>query len=237
MRNSTHFSLLVPIAADKAEYAGAMPYVFAPGSDGILLCLKSILGLNLDTFEAIYFTILRKHALAYDIDSILGLQLRRLGLWDKARIVILDEPTDTQAETIAETIDKERISGAIFIKDADGYFKAEVFPENGIAVYPLEELNLVDPRNKSYVAVDDMQYVTNIIEKKVIGNLFNAGGYCFADADDFMDVYHRHRDAGHIYLSHLIYSMLLDHHPFRPVKVSDYRDWGTKSLYHLSSNY
>lgn len=233
MSNSTHFSLIVPIAADKTEYAGTMPYVFAPGSDGILLCLKSILGLNLDAFDAVYFTILRKHSLAFDIDSILGLQLRRLGLWDKSRIVVLDESTRTQAETIAETIDKERISGSIFIKDADGYFNAEIFPENGIAVYPLEELDLVDPRNKSYVAVDDMQYVTNIIEKKVIGNLFNAGGYCFADARDFMEVYRRYCDAGHIYLSHLIFAMLLDHHSFRPVKVTDYRDWGTQSLYNM----
>ena len=36
--------------------------------------------------------------------------------------------------------------------------------ENGVAIYPIEELEMLDPRDKSYVAVDDMYYITNIIE-------------------------------------------------------------------------
>lgn len=224
MNSSKNFSLIVPAAADKKENAGEMPYIFGPDAQGVMRCVKSILGLNLDIFDAIYFTILRKHAQAFDIDTLLQLQFRRLGL-DKARIVILDEPTATQAETIVRTIEKENISGAIFIKDADGFFRAEVLPENGVAVFPLERLELVDPRNKSYVAVDDMQHITNIIEKRIVSNLFNAGGYCFEDASEFMDVYASHRHLGHIYISHLIYSMLLNGSLFRPIQVTDYSDW------------
>ena len=81
------------------------------------------MGLNLESFDNIYFTILRKHAERYDVDVLLSLQLRRLGL-NKAKIVILDEPTFTQAETVAKTVEQEKIEGSIFIKDADSYFNA-----------------------------------------------------------------------------------------------------------------
>lgn len=224
MSNSKNFSLIVPAAADTSAELAHMPYIFTPDNEGVLLCVKSILGLNLDTFDAIYFVILRKHAESFDVDAILQLQFRRLGL-DKARIVIIDTPTSTQAETIVRTIEQEDITGSIFIKDADGFFQATVYPENGVAVYPLEKLDLVDPRNKSYVAVDDMQYITNIIEKRVVSHLFNAGGYCFEDVNDFRNVYNRYCHLGHVYLSHLIYAMLLKHVQFRPIEVLEYSDW------------
>ncbi len=223
MSSSKNFSLIVPAASDKQSMGGKMPHIFAPDCNGVMLCVKSVLGLNLDAFDAIYFTILRKHARAFDADTMLQLQFRRFGL-DNAHIVILEEATATQAETIARTIEQENISGAVFIKDADSYFIAEVFPENGVAVFPLESLDLVDPRNKSYVAVDDMHHVTNIIEKKVVSNLFNAGGYCFEDAAHFLQVYNAHKDLGSIYLSHLIYSMLLDRDVFHPIQVAQYQD-------------
>lgn len=88
-----------------------------------------------------------------------------------------------------------------------------------------EELELVDPRHKSYVAVDDMQHVTNIIEKRVVSHLFNAGGYCFEDVAKFLKVYDKYASLGHVYLSHLIYAMLLDGDLFRPIQVKEYNDW------------
>ena len=129
----TKFSLIVPVAADTKSSDQRIPLVFTPGTDGTLLCIKAILGLNLEVFDDIYFTILRKHAEKYDVDSLLKLQFRRLGL-DKAKIIILDNPTSTQAETVAQTINRAGIEGSIFIKDADVYFEAEVYPENGVAV-------------------------------------------------------------------------------------------------------
>lgn len=221
--NTNRFSLIVPAAADKSEDPKRIPEIFRIDSHGIMHCVKSITGLNLQEFSDIYFVILRKHAEAFDIDALLRIQFRRLGL-NNARIVILDNPTSTQAETIERTVRKENIEGAIFIKDADCCFKAEIYPENGVAVYPLEKLPLVDPRNKSYVAVDDMQHITNIIEKRIIGNLFNAGGYCFEDVNDFLEAYDSHHNLGQIYLSHLIYAMLLGNHSFRPIRVSGYED-------------
>lgn len=224
MSNSKNFSLIVPAASDKSTEAGTMPRIFSTGREGTLLCVRSILGLNLEAFDNIYFTILRKHVEAFDIDSLLRLQFRRLGIGN-VHIVILDKPTATQAETIVRTIETEKITGAIFVKDADCFFRAEVYPENGVAVYPLEQLELVDPRHKSYVAVDDMQHITNIIEKRVVSHLFNAGGYCFEDVAKFLKAYDKYASLGSIYLSHLIYAMLLEGESFRPIQVKEYNDW------------
>lgn len=220
MRNS--FSLIVPAAADRPEYAEVMPEVFGLDRYGIMKCVRAIQGLNLPAFTDIYFTILRSHAERFGIDTLLRLQLQRMEI--EAKIVMLHEPTASQAETVAETIAKENITGPIFVKDADSYFRAEVVPENGVAVFPLEEVAIVEPRNKSYVAVDDMAYVTNIIEKKVVSNLFSAGGYCFESAEEFTEMFAKLRHFPHIYLSHLIYAMLLDGHIFRPINITDYTD-------------
>lgn len=220
-------SLIVPAAADKAEYSSSLPYIFGLDSDGVIICLKSIMGLELDKFEQIYFTILKKHDERFFVAESLNLQFKRLGIGN-AKVVVLDEPTRDQAETVYATVCKESITGGIFIKDADSYFKTETEGINGIAICPIEELDVLTPKDKSYVAVDDMYYVTNIIEKTVVGHYISAGGYFFADVMDFCDYYNRLRSYGKLYLSHIIYAMLLDKKTFRPMIVEDYKDWGTQ---------
>lgn len=218
------FTLIVPAAADNGSEQRRLPKIFMNDEEGIMMCVRAILGLNLADFTDIYFTILKKHIEQFDIDTLLSLQLRRLGI-KNAKILILDNPTDSQAETIAITILHEDITGPVFIKDADSSFSAFIYPENSVAVFPLEELSLVDPRNKSYVAVDDMQHITNIIEKRIIGNLFSAGGYCFENASEFLGIYRESRRFGKPYISHLVYALLLANRTFRPIRVYDYLDF------------
>ena len=222
MNSSKPFNLIVPAAAD-AKGSGSLPAVFRLDADGVMLCVRAIQGLNLDVFDRISFVVLRKHVEDFDIDTMLRLQFKRLGL-HKANIVVLAESTDCQPATVRRAIEQLGIDGPFFVKDADSYFQADVYAENSVAVYPLEELEIVDPRNKSYVSVADMQYVTNIIEKKVVSNLFSAGGYGFVDVETFNRVFDRYISLGPVYLSHLIYALLLEGESFHPIKVSDYQD-------------
>ena len=222
-------NLIVPVAADKPEYSNKLPYVFALGEDGIIVCIKSVLGLPLDRFDNIYFTVLRKHDDLFYIADSLRMQCKRLGLVN-VKIVILDEPTRDQVETVFMTIQQERISGSIYIKDADCYFESKEEIRNGVAIYPIEELEMLDPRDKSYVAVDDMYYITNIIEKSVIGHYISACGYAFEDCDVFCKYYTSLRHYDRLYLSHIIYAMLLDKKTFRPFLVKNYEDWGSKRM-------
>lgn len=227
--SSTTKTLIVPVAADKAEYADGLPYVFGFDRDGVIICIKSILGLDLSKFDKIYFTVLKKHDEKFFIVDILNLQFKRLGIRN-AKVVVLDNPTQDQAETVYQTITKERIQGSIFIKDSDCYFRTELSEGNSIAIYPIEELEILAPKDKSYVAVDDMYYLTNIIEKSLVGHYISAGGYSINRAEDFVDYYIRLRDYGRLYLSHIIYAMLLDKKSFRPMLVEDYKDWGDVKL-------
>lgn len=217
------FSLIVPAAANKPEYADHLPPIFHLNEKGVPRCVEAILGLDTSIFSSIYVTILRVHDDLYGVAAMLKFQLKRLGL-DKAQIVILENPTSSQAATIYETVKAKEITGPIFIKDADCVFNAEILPINGVVVYPLEKLSRVNPQHKSYVAVDDMLYITNIIEKRIVDHYFNAGGYCFDDAETFCKYYQRFWGQSGLYLSHIVYAMLLDKYDFRPFIADCYQD-------------
>lgn len=221
-------NLIVPVAADKSEYEDKMPYIFNLGDDGIMLCIKAILGLNLNSFSNIYFTVLNKHNKLYLLEDLFKLQFKRIGIESKAKVVVLNESTKNQLETIARTIELNDIHGSFMIKDADNYFECEIIPENSVTIFPLDALSSVNPKDKSYVAVDDSYYITNIIEKKIISRYFCAGGYIFEDTAHFMDIYKSFINERKAFLSHIIYKELLEGNVFRPIMVKNYKDWGTK---------
>ena len=223
-------SLIIPMGADKVEYENYMPYIFNFSPDGTSLCIKSIQGLDIKRFDNIYFTILEKYDKIYYLSVLLKLQFKKLGLMN-AKVVVLDEPTTSQAETVYQTVNRENIKGAIFVKDADGYFCGDFTIRNSIAIYPLDKLEMVNPRDKSYVGLDDKFYITNIIEKKIISRFFNAGGYIFEDAAIFCEDYKRLCLHEQLFMSHIVYAMLLDKVSFRPFEVKEFQDWGSKKIY------
>lgn len=221
------FSLIIPIAAYRSEYEKTMPYVFSLNKDGYSLCVEAARRLDVSKFDAVYFTTLKEYDNKYCVSDFLRLQFKRLK-WSNAKVVLLENRTSSQPETIYETIRLEDITGSIYIKDADCSFVSEVNPQNLIATYQLEKLQWVDPQNKSYVDVDDGYYVTNIIEKRIISHNFCAGGYSFENVDDFTHYYDMLKDEQGLYLSHIIYAMLLDRHIFRPEYVNDYTDFSNE---------
>ena len=223
-------TLIVPIAANKADYSRFLPQPFRYDEEGTMYCVKAITGLPLSEIKDIYFVILRDHDERFMLSEQLAMQFRKHSLAN-AHVTILDTPTSCQAETVARAIELNDIKGLVFIKDADCYFTAdEIMPQNGVAIYALENLPIVDPQHKSYVAVDDMFYVTNIIEKRVVSRFFSAGGYCFEDAEEFCRYYEHLKDNSPLYLSHIIYAMLLDKKIFRPIEIDDYEDWGVTNV-------
>ena len=92
------FSLIVPVASDKYEYENKIPDVFLFDKEGIPFCIKSILGLELNKFDCIYFTILKSHDEKYCLKELLKLQFMRLGIVN-ANVIVLDNPTKSQSET------------------------------------------------------------------------------------------------------------------------------------------
>ena len=217
-------SLIMPIAANKPEYATRIPRVFLIAEDGVMHCIRALKSLDLSKFDHIYITILRHLDQQYALTERLQLQFRINGITN-AEIVVLDEPTRSEPETIYQTILQKHIQGSIFIKDADCSSTGEDTTGNAIVIHPLEQLDWVNPKNKSYVAVDDMYYITNIIEKRIVSHYFTAGGYSFESAATYCHYYERLQEQQGLYLSHIIYSMLLEGHTFRPVLTKEYEDF------------
>ena len=217
-------SLIMPIAADKPEYSHNLPPVFLIAEDGVMYCIRALKSLDLTKFEHIYITILKYLDEKYALTDRLALQLKVNGI-ENAEIVVLDEPTASQPETIYKTIQNKGIKGGIFVKDSDCSFTGECVYDNAVVIHPLEELERVIPKNKSYVNVDDMYYITNIIEKRIVSHYFTAGGYSFDDADTYCHYYERLSGTRGLYISHLIYSMLLDGYRFRPIFATSYEDF------------
>lgn len=220
-------TLIMPIAANKPDYVYRMPRVFQMAEDGTMLCIKALQSLELAKFDHIFITILRLLDERYSLSEMLKLQFRIKGI-KNAEVVILDAPTLSQPETIYQTIRKMNISGSVFVKDADCNFFGDDTDKNAIVIYPLESLDWVNPKNKSYVNIDDMYYITNIIEKRIVSHYFTAGGYCFEDAETYCHYYERWSEQHNLYLSHIIYSMLLDKHSFRPIIAKEYNDFEFK---------
>ena len=237
INKSSTKTIIVPIAADKPEYDDVMPHVFRMNDQGIMLCIAGILGLDIEEYDHIYFTILKKHSEHYKIKEIMMVQLQRLGLDKKTEIIELDEVTNSQPHTIYTTIKNKNIEGLILVKDADCYFDANAIFENGIYTFPLDNMSQVNPQGKSYIQTDDMFYITNVIERRIIGRDFCAGGYCFENVDDFIRYYEQYMKYSPLYMSHIIYSALLDGQSFRPIKVKNYKDWGTRKDWSLNQNY
>ena len=96
-------TIIVPIAADKAEYDRKLPQPFRLDDEGTMFCVKAITGLPLDEVKDIYFVILRSHEQRFMLSEQLMMQFRRHNL-TKAHVTILDESTKSQAETVAHLL-------------------------------------------------------------------------------------------------------------------------------------
>ena len=92
------FNLIVPIAANKPEYRKHIPHVFQTAEDGMLLCIKAIIGLDLNCFDGIYYVILKEFDRQYALSERLRLQFKLYGI--HANVFVLDNPTTSQPETI-----------------------------------------------------------------------------------------------------------------------------------------
>lgn len=220
-------NLIIPAAGKSSRFPGLRPKWMLVHPNGNLMVTEAIRLLNLGDVDKIFLVILREHVEKYQCVDGIKKAFQNIGRLDKLQIVVLDEATRHQPETVARAIVQAQISGPICIKDSDNIFRCDIAPRNAVAVYDLNKMRLVNPSNKSYVTLDEHQQINNIIEKQVISPLFCTGGYSFRESREFLQYYEKLKDHENLYISHIIYKMLLDGHFFEPMHVSEYEDWGT----------
>jgi hypothetical protein len=199
-----------------------------PGHDGRPMISLAVSRIKVPMTDVVV-AILRDHEERFSVTR--GLEAVFGGA---VRVVIHEQPTRSQAETVAKTLYKAGIKEPFLVKDSDNVFELnDVAQEfNYVCVDTLNNYDSINPRNKSYLQVDHNGVVTNIREKVVISDLFNVGGYYFTNAGQFLEYYDRLSAntaawSRELYLSDIIGAMTLDGVPFKSRQITGYEDWGT----------
>lgn len=218
--------LILPVAGSSTRYPGVRPKWLLTHPNGNLMFHEAISGLDLMGVEEIILACREDHFFQFDIERVLKRQFEISPIKIPYRVIAVP-PTQSQPETVYSAIKKSGISGPIYIKDSDNFFVDSVVPGNRVASINLSQLSYVDAANKSYVELDNQGQIINIVEKHVISNTFCVGGYSFSDADLFSETFESLENNSGLYISHLIFKLLMEGVPFESSNVSKFLDWGT----------
>ena len=194
---------------------------------GKLMLLESISGLNIQDFNKIYVVGLKKHELQYKFSGGLRKAFEEFFPDSELEIILLESPTKSQPETVYQAISLGKIDGAICIKDCDNFFRIKAKPVNFISFCDLEKNPNINASNKSYIEISEHGLINNIVEKKIISPYFCTGAYGFESADLYVKYYDKCKGTEGLYISHIMYSMLLDSRAIIHVESKEYKDWGT----------
>lgn len=220
-------NLIIPAAGQSSRFPKMRPKWMLTHPNGNLMLAEAIRGLSFTDLEKIYLVVLAAHLEEFKCLEGIKKQFQQIGLADKLVVIALDKPTQSQPETVARGIENAKISGPICIKDSDNYFRLKVPSTNFVSVVDLNQVGFINPSNKSYADVNENHFVTNIVEKRVISNFFCSGAYGFEDAQEYLRYFNALSGLKGLYLSHIIYQMLLENKAFSAAVCSEYSDWGT----------
>ena len=230
-------SLILPVAGKSSRFPNLKPKWLSTHPSGSLMITESIKGLNLNFFDCVYLVCLKEHEKKYKFSEGIRKEFSKLNL-KKLKIVYLNTPTNSQPETVYKAILKEKIEGFFCSKDCDNYFEIKISENNFVSTSNLNNHTLLNPCNKSYVSRDENTNINNIVEKQVISSDFCTGCYGFEDAKEFTKHYRKIKNYDDLYVSHVIYKMILDGASFRTIGSSNFIDWGTiKDWNSFKSNY
>jgi len=223
-------TLILPVAGRSSRFPGMRPKWLLTMPDGKLMLEKAVESLDMSDYDRVVVVCLREHLDAYLTPESLETVLAGIG-HPKVDLCILEEPTSSQSETVALALERANVSGAFFVKDCDNMFRVRWQGGNEVAVLDLNSVGLIDAKNKSYVNVDALGNISNIVEKQVISNFFCCGGYGFRSSEEFLSHFRAIKSNQEVYISHVIYSMLMGEENFRISKADGYIDWGTLREY------
>ena len=202
-------------------------------SDSFINCVNAIRNINTTSFDKIFFVINR------NVDNKLNLQLKimadvsRINI-SNVEVVSFPFSTVSLAETVYKTLyyikNKEGVDDfSFFIKDGDNSINMDNVPDgNYVTSMSLETMSLVEPSRKSYINTDEYNFITNIIEKRVVSDKFVAGGYSFEHATDFIKAYNSIKEDTDepFHISDIIYWLILFMNVrFTPVNIDLFKDF------------
>ena len=97
-------NLIIPCAGESSRFPGTRPKWMLTQPDGKLMVVSSLEGLDLSDVKNIYVIVLRKHLEEYQCEQGIKDAFADAGFGDSLSLIILDNPTNSQPETIAKGI-------------------------------------------------------------------------------------------------------------------------------------
>ena len=218
--------LLVPCAGKSSRFPTDIPKFLLSMPDGRLMFELAVAPF-IQGADSILFAVLREHDDRFQASSIIR------QLIPDCEILILDEVTRGQAETVLRMVEHSRLNGAFLVKDSDSHFEPlenydPIF--NYISLCSAREAPDVKLYNKSFAVINEQGYIVGTVEKEITSELFSCGGYFFADPQSYIEGFNRYEHlqvGGEFYLSQIIDLMIESGHVFRPMRCREYQDWGT----------
>lgn len=223
-------TLIIPICGTSTRFPNMRPKWLLCHPNGNLMLTESIRGMKPEQYNKILIIALIEHEKKYTFRVTLVNEIcKEYGICPTNVSIVLIDSSKNQPDTIyqgIQTYERDlKLDDQIVIKDCDNQFDLDVMEGNSIAVCDIKETK--SPANKSYVQIGEQNSVVNIVEKQVISNQFCCGAYSFEDIYDFVCAYEKLKDNDNLYVSHIIYKMILDKKLFFTTKATNYVDWGT----------
>lgn len=156
----------------------------------------------------------------------------RYEMGNSIKIVILDKVTNGPADTVYQIIKQGNIklNSDILIKDCDSFFDNNINtgPNNFVCVSRLSQHEVLKRvAAKSFVISNEQGLITDIIEKNVVSDTFCVGGYKFASAKLYTQMFEEISSVKEIFVSDVIQRCLFHKYIFAEKLVQNYIDVGT----------
>ena len=221
--------LLIPCAGKSTRFPTERPKYLLTMPDGKLMIQHTTESL-LPEFDRVLFAILREHDEKFYSSTILK------KLFPKCEILILEEVTKGQAETVTKMLEYFDVKSSFLVKDADAYFEISSSYEsnkNYISLCNAKKLPNAKLYNKSFADISDQNYIlrTSLV---IISNYFSCGGYFFSEPVAFVENYKQYEKMqidGEFFISNIIDVMIDEGHIFHPMECTNYEDLGTYEVW------
>lgn len=219
-------NIVLPVAGKSTRFPNMRPKWLLTNPNGNLMIVDSIIGLGLKDITCLYLIYLKDHEDKFSFKSGLLKNLKKYDLDQKVKFIELQEETKNQVETVRLGLLQIGSDIEFLIKDSDNNFKLNLdFSQNNFVSYcKLQNLKGSDVASKSYLEIDKMGVVNNIVEKKIISDKFCCGGYYFKSSHEFINL--SNIESPNLFVSDVVFNMILNGKTFVGVECSDYEDWG-----------
>lgn len=226
-------NVILPVAGKSSRFPNVRPKWLLTNPNGNFMIVDSIISMELKNITSLNLIYLKEHEDKFNFKKGLVENFKKYNLDSLLNFIELKSETKNQVETIQLGLNSINKDISFVIKDCDNSFKLNsISLENNFASYcKLENFNGTDIASKSYVNIDNMGVITNIVEKKVISDKFCCGAYYFTSSYEFLK--YSNIDSENLYVSDVIFNMILNGKTFVGVECSDYEDWGTIESWNL----